>query len=429
MSAAETQLAPAARKRLVDGMLVRAFLENIPEYVYFKDRESRFLAVSASLVRYYGVGSPLDLIGRTDLEIGSLDNAGAFLADEQRIIRTGEGFVGRPEKTTWADGRVTWCLTTKLPLRNAAGAIVGTFGISKDITQEKELEQSIARAHRDLVDASRLAGMAEVATGVLHNVGNVLNSLNLSAAVIGGTLRESKAGSLAKAAELLRENRGRLAAYLSRDPKGRLIPDFLETLAKALMEERRHLLEEATGLARNLDHIKDIVAMQQAYASTAGVLEPLDATTLMEDALRMNAAALSRHTVEVARDYAAVPAVWAERGKVLQVLINLIRNAKYALDECSAPRRVMTLGIQPAGPDRVLFIVSDNGVGIPPENLTKIFSHGFTTRVGGHGFGLHSSALAAKELSGSLTATSQGRGTGATFTLSLPACLPAAKAD
>lgn len=161
--------------------------------------------------------------------------------------------------------------------------------------------------------------------------------------------------------------------------------------------------------------------MQQSYATMVGVVEPLDPTTLMEDAVRMNAGALARHDVAVERRFDSVPPVLAEKAKVLQILINLIRNAKYAADEGPSAEKLITLRIEQASPDRVRLVVHDNGVGIPPENLEKIFVHGFTTRASGHGFGLHSSMIVAQEMKGSLTVHSDGVGRGATFILELPA--------
>jgi signal transduction histidine kinase len=271
------------------------------------------------------------------------------------------------------------------------------------------------------MDASRLAGMAEVATGVLHNVGNVLNSLNVSATVIASGLRQHKAESLAKVCALLDEHAADLGNFLTQDPKGKLIPDFLKSLSRHATEEAERLVGEVESLQGNINHIKEIVTMQQTYATMVGILEPLDAASLFEDSLRMNAAALLRHDVSVVRDFRPVAPVLAERGKVLQILINLIRNAKYAMDEGRANARILTARIEAGPTGTVRFVVEDNGVGIPEENLTRIFSHGFTTRVHGHGFGLHSSALAAKELHGSLSVRSDGAGKGAVFTLELPA--------
>jgi signal transduction histidine kinase len=264
--------------------------------------------------------------------------------------------------------------------------------------------------------------MAEVATGVLHNVGNVLNSINVSTNVLAESLHHSRVGSVAKLSVLLHEHAGDLGGFLTADARGQRILPYLDTLADHLTGEQQRLLSELESLRRNVDHIKDIVSMQQNYAKVIGVVESLSPADLFEDALRMNAAALSRHDIEVVREFKPTPSVRVERHKVLQILINVIRNAKYAVDEGGQANRRLDLGIEPVG-GMVRFSIRDNGIGIPPENITRIFSHGFTTRKDGHGFGLHSSALAAQEMGGTLKAQSDGPGRGAIFILELP-CAP-----
>ncbi len=423
MSDVDPPPAPAANAAAaVDpAMLLQALLDGLPDHVYFKDRQSRFIAASASQARALGAASAAALIGRRDDDFFDSDHAARAVADEQMIMRTGEPVLGKLERETWPDGHVTWVLTHKLPLRDARGEIMGTFGISRDVTAAKETEFSLQRAERELVDATRTAGVAEVATGVLHNVGNVLNSLNVSAGIVEAGLRQSRLENLAKVSAMLREHSANLGEFLTRDPKGKIIPEFLASLAQHALVERERLLKEAQSFQTNLDHIKEIVAMQQSYATMVGITEPLQPAQMMEDALRMNASALVRHSVRVIREFQPVPPVLAEKGKVLQVLVNLIRNAKYATDGARQEERIITLGVRPADGDRVRFIVEDNGVGIAPENLSRIFTHGFTTRLGGHGFGLHSSLKAAQEMNGTLTAHSDGPGLGAVFTLELPA--------
>ena len=417
---------PVARTTQVDRALISALLDRVPDYVYFKDRESRFLAVSKSLVRFLGRDSAAEVVGKSDADFFEPTLVATALADEQRILRTGQPMLGKLEQVTRPNGDIAWVVSSKLPLKDARGAIIGTFGLSKDVTRTREMEAALAKAHKDLVDASRTAGMAEVATGVLHNVGNVLNSLNVSASVITSGLRQSKAESLARLGALLREHQHDLAAFLTHDPKGRRVAEFIRSLAHHAMEERTRLLQEIAELQKNVDHIKDIVSMQQTYATMVGVVESLDPVAMMEDSLRMNAAALVRHEVEVKRDFHPVPPILAEKAKVLQILVNLIRNAKYACDESPTADKRVTMRIVPAPTaDRVQLIVEDTGVGIPAENLTRIFAHGFTTRANGHGFGLHSAANAAREMKGSLTALSRGAGQGATFILELPAATPA----
>jgi PAS domain S-box-containing protein len=322
------------------------------------------------------------------------------------------------------DGQVAWVIFTRLRLQQPDGN-VEYLSTVVDITASKQAERELAEKNRHLVELSRTAGMAEVATGVLHNVGNVLNSLNVSATLIATGLRASKADSLARLSELLQAHSADLAAFLTQDPKGRRLPELIASLAAHSLAERERLLAETASLQQNVDHIRDIVTMQQSYATAASMAEPLDATRLMEDALRMNQGTLQNQAVRVQRAYRDSIPVFAEKSKVLQILINLISNAKQACVEGGSGDKVITLGVEPAG-DYVRFTVTDTGVGISPENLTRIFAHGFTTKVNGHGFGLHSSANAAKEMRGSLTAASDGPGLGAAFILELPLAHPAA---
>ncbi len=528
--------------------MMETFLASVPDAVYFKDERSRFLKCSRALAQYFGVADPARMVGKSDFDFFSAEHAVPAFDDEQRIIRTGEPTVGLVEREVFPDGRVRWALTSKLPLRDGDGRIVGTCGISKDmtalkgaeeelrqrellfrlifehaplgvawkradlgnryhlnatlrrmfdlsdaelpdaslfmdlthredvaaqrelqhrietgqtdsytlekrfvlkdgrlvwgrlsvavvrndsgniiqeiailedITLRKKTEQELADTYKSLLDGSRVAGMAEVATGVLHNVGNVLNSVNVSVNLLAENLQGSRIGNVAKLSALLHEHADDLGTFLASDPRGTRVLPYLDTLADHLTGEQQRFLAEVDSLRQNVDHIKDIVSMQQEYAKVMGVVEELAPADLIEDALRMNAAALTRHDVTLVREIAPSPPVLVERPKVLQILINLIRNAKYALDEGGQPDKRMTVGLAP-GARSVRVIVSDNGIGIPPENLGRVFTHGFTTRKDGHGFGLHSSAVAAKEMGGSLAVHSDGPGRGATFVLELP---------
>jgi signal transduction histidine kinase len=273
--------------------------------------------------------------------------------------------------------------------------------------------------HKQLLETSRQAGMAEVATSVLHNVGNVLNSVNISCAVIATAVRKSHISTVVKIADLFQEHAGNLADFLINDPRGQKLPALLANLATRLMGEQASSLKELRHLADHIDHIKEIVAMQQSYGKIAGVTERVNVTDLVEDSLRMNAGALVRHEVMPIRDYQEVPPITVEKHKVLQILVNLIRNAKYACDESGRGDKKVTLRVSNGG-SGVRISIIDNGVGIPAENMIRIFNHGFTTRKDGHGFGLHSAVLAAQELGGKLVAHSEGPGQGAVFTLELP---------
>jgi signal transduction histidine kinase len=300
-----------------------------------------------------------------------------------------------------------------------------TRELQEQVAARERARTELAEAQESLVLTSHRAGMAEVATGVLHNVGNVLNSINISASVLSERLRHSAVESVSKAAALLQKPQDELARFLTEDTRGKALPGYLQRLGEVLIDDNREMQEEVTALARNVEHIKTIVSMQQSYARVGGVLEELDPKDLVEDALQINNASLGRHSIQLLRDYRPAPRVLVDRHKVLQILVNLVSNARHALNEKEADRRAV-LSIRTAGPDRVRISVTDNGIGIAPENLKRIFSQGFTTRKDGHGFGLHSGAIAARELGGSLTVHSDGVGKGASFTLELPTAGPTA---
>ena len=321
------------------------------------------------------------------------------------------------------DGKARVVLTSSQRLVGPEGQPLGALAIEQDITERRHAEEELERVHKQLITASRQAGMAEVATNVLHNVGNVLNSVNVSASMVSERIKRSKCTGLGKVAALFTEYAADLATFMS-GPKGRHVPAYLTELANELVAERDAAVAELTALRSNVEHIKEIVAMQQGYARLGGVTDTVDVRVLVDDSLRMNEGAFNRHGVTIVRDFEDVPPVRVDKHKVLQILVNVIRNAKYACSEAKGGgERRVTVRVR-ASTSAVLVAVIDTGVGIPRENLDRIFSYGFTTRAEGHGFGLHSSALAARELGGTLRAESPGPGMGATFTLTLPLAAP-----
>lgn len=288
------------------------------------------------------------------------------------------------------------------------------------LRENEEITAKLRETQSELLATARQAGRAEIATNVLHNVGNVLNSVNVSASVISGTLRRSRLAGLVRALAMLKEHEGDIGDFLTRDEKGRMLPGYLAAVGDALSTEHQGMAEELERLSKSLDHIKDIVATQQSHATGGHVIEPVRPADLVEDALCMQGTALARHGIEVERAFEALPQLPLDRGRVLQILVNLISNAKAAMGGLAAAERRIAVRIERPDPARLRISVTDRGEGISPENLTRIFAHGFTTRREGHGFGLHSSALAAREMGGSITARSDGPGQGATFVLELP---------
>ena len=286
-----------------------------------------------------------------------------------------------------------------------------------------ERTAELGTAHKKLIVAARQAGMAEVAIGVLHNVGNVLNSVNVSATIVASKLRHSKVDLLKPVIEIIEEHPTDLAEFIGADRRGQLLPRYLCQLSKQIVVERRELIEELSSLTKNVDHIKQIVNSQQSNSRSASLsLEVVDLAEVMDDAIRINDGALQAAHVEIGRLYDPVPPNVTDRHQVLQILVNLIRNAgsSLGLSGHGVHKLVARIRLSADSSQRLLLEVTDNGIGIPAENLPRIFEHGFTTKSDGHGFGLHTSALAAQTLGGSLRCLSDGLDTGATFTLELP---------
>ncbi len=298
--------------------------------------------------------------------------------------------------------------------------------VVRDLSEQKRIENERSLMNERLMEASRLAGKAEVATAVLHNVGNALNSVNTSAAVLAGMIEGSSAPSLTRVSLLMDKHTADIGHFLADDSAGRLVPAYVSELAQILESERRGALGELTTLMTNIDHIKAIVRMQQTHArARVDVGMDVTAQELVDDALKVSGNSLHRHAVSLQRDYGETVRMTVDRHKVIQILVNLLSNAKDALVACERDVRMIVVRITTDANQFVSVSVTDNGRGIAAENLDNIFNYGFTTKLDGHGFGLHSSAVAAIELGGSLLAHSDGPEQGATFTLKLPREIPA----
>jgi signal transduction histidine kinase len=349
-----------------------------------------------------------------------------------QLTRPLQGFTRAADRVATGDFKVEMDTSRKDEL----GQLAQAFQVMADGVQRREealrrandeLEQRVQERtrevrdiHRQLVDSARRAGMAEIAINVLHNVGNVLNSVQISAQLVQERMSELRLGSVRKLGALLEEHRSDLPGFLTQDKRGRSIPTFLSQLGQSLEEERQEMNTLLEEVRRHTEHIGTIINLQRSYAQAPQVLERVALGELLEDAVRINAAGLALHQVRVERHLAELSPVVTDKHKVLMILVNLISNARYAMEQKPPEERRLTLKLERLAEEHVLIEVSDTGIGIAPEQLTRIFQYGFTTREGGHGFGLHSSALAAQVLGGSLTVHSDGPGKGATFKLELP---------
>ena len=390
-----------------------SIFDNAVDGIFRSTAEGQFLAANPAMARILGYASIEELIQE---KIGvpwlrcARPEEGARL---KSIVEKQSEVVRLEYQTCRKSGEKIWVSENIRTMRDVNGHVCCYEGTLEDVTALKTM-------HTQLLKVSRQADMAEVATGVLHNVGNVFNSVNVSSTLVTEKLGNSHLGYLGKAVALLQEHEADLGAFLTNDPRGRQLPGYLGLLAVNLAKERESVVEEVELLRKNVDHIKDIISIQQGYAKMSGLVEVVRVTELIEDTLRMNSAGLARRDVEIVRDYdPQAPEIFTVKQKVLQILVNLVGNAKHACDASAQKNKRIAVSVK-ANEDGVRIAITDNGVGIPPENLSRVFEHGFTTRKNGHGFGLHSGALTARELGGALTAHSDGAGCGATFVLELP---------
>jgi PAS domain S-box-containing protein len=401
--------------------LFRNTFDQAPIGIAHADRRGRLLRYNQAFCAMLGF-DPGELANKPIGDLTHHDDIARVSAELKRLWNGEVRSVDLEKRHIRKDGSLHWVRITTALVREGDGKPEYSVEFVRDISARKESAEELERVHKQLMIASRQAGMAEVATNVLHNVGNILNSVNISASLVTERVKQSKAPGVSRLAALLQEKGAALGEFLANDERGKRIPEYLTSLGKQLLSDQKMALEELTSLRDNLEHIKDTVAMQQSYAKLCGVTETVAVADLVEDSLRLNAGAFVRHGVTLRREFNEVPPITVDKHKVLQILVNLVRNAKYACDESGRADKLLTLRIESA-PAGVRICVIDNGVGIPAENMSRLFTHGFTTRVDGHGFGLHSGALAAQELGGSLLVTSDGPGRGATFILELP-CRP-----
>lgn len=410
----------AERSLAYERDLFSIFLDSIPDRIYFKDLESKYVRCSKAMAKEFGLADGREIKGKSAFNFFSEEYAKTTYEIEKNIIESRETVEGVIDRESWKDGRESWILSTKLPWTDKNGNVIGTIGISKDLTSVKESEKELNVINQQLVEASRHAGMAEIATGILHNVGNVLNSANVSLSVIGDAIKQSKVDTFAKVNQLISENSHDLPTFFAENEKGKQIPGFLSKLSDRLVSDKHKLLAEVDDLAKGINHIKEIISMQQSYARVSSPVETLKVSDLFTDALHIHKGAFDRHKIRIERDFADLKPIKVDKHRVLQILVNLLHNAKYACDESDAEDKIVTIRTLSDKEDHVTLEVEDNGVGIAEENLERIFRHGFTTREKGHGFGLHSCAISAEDIGGTLSVRSDGLGHGAVFSLVLP---------
>lgn len=321
------------------------------------------------------------------------------------------------------DGQLYWLyvithLEAEKNLNKPTQILSGTV---MDITERKQAENEMQKLHQQLLITARQAGMSEVATSVLHNVGNILNSVNVSISLIKEFLSQYNIKNLIQVSQMIEDHKSQ-SDYLLSDSKGKLIPEYLVSLAKKMDQDFQAISNEATNLDVHLQHIKDIVVLQKDLSGLHGIKDKIFLNDTIDLAIKMASSSFHAVDIEIIKNYQVNMELLLDKSRLLQILVNLIKNAKESYNSCQ-DKKLKKITISIKKPDKKPYVnisVEDNGVGIAEDKITTVFSLGYTTKRDGHGFGLHSSAISAVEVGGRLWAESEGINKGSTFILQLP---------
>ena len=289
--------------------------------------------------------------------------------------------------------------------------------ITKQKNQLSKTLKELRETQKMLTDTAHRAGMAEIATGILHNIGNILNSVKVSSQILKEKVKSSKVNNLQKVLTLMEEHTDDLGKFITSNEKGKMLPPYLLKVGTALKTEQDNSLEELSTLHKGINHIEEIIAVQQSYAGVSGLIEKVKLSKMMDDVLKMHSEIFRKYKIKIIKKYSKTKPILIEKGKFIQVLVNLLKNAKESLETKDEKNRIISINISEDDQHQIIEII-DNGPGISKENLTKIFSYGFSTKKNGKGFGLHTSALAMTEMKGKLLAKSKGKG--AKFVMFVP---------
>ena len=408
---ASAQDALATSKVYVDNVL-----RSMADSLLVIDANLTIGAVNPSLLALLGYGED-ELIGQAPgLIFGEEFAQGSIIED---LLLQGS-VSGIESSFLTSDGRLIPISVSGSMMQDEQGQFQGLVCVAQDITARKQMEEEKLELHEQLLDTSRKLGMAEVASDVLHNVGNALNSINVSIGVIADLLKNSMVGDVGRISQLFHKHREDLGNFFSSNPKGIQIPAYLEKLAGQLVEEQQVAIAELARLRENAQNAQQCVAVQQDLAKPSGIIEEISVIELMEEALTLNQELLENSQIDVSREFQEIPQLIVDKHQVLEVMVDVIRNACQAMASVSTKQLIVRAKLIPGPPDSVCLEVQDSGVGIAADDLIKIFGQGYNTKNGGRGMSLHSGALMAKNLGGALRAHSEGIGHGATFSLELP---------
>lgn len=396
--------------------LLYTLINSIPDFIYIKDNQSHFIIANNRLAKVMHFDSPEELIGKTDMDFYPKEMAEKFYNDEQEIIRSKKPLINCIESALDENGNTILLSTTKIPILNDEQEVIAIIGIGRDVTELKLAEEKIREREVQLANES---GKTEVIVDILHNIGNVLNSVNVSVVKIHEHLEDSKLNRLTDTLTLINENNINLGDYLQHDEKGKLIPTYLQKLSESLQQEQALILSETNQLEKRLEVINHILELQQDVNKATLYTKEERLDEMIETALDLLRSKIENRRIKMLLSIDKEMKIVCIRSTIIHVFVNLIKNAIESLEERKHEDGRIEIEAHQDN-DHSIIEIRDNGVGIEASNIKTIFNHGFTTKPSGYGFGLHSCATTIQEIHGTIYAKSEGKNKGCAMVIIIP---------
>jgi PAS domain S-box-containing protein len=358
------------------------------------------------------------LIGTNYTEIMDKENAAKVYQCYNKIYQENLNHEEIEYRIQTSEGNWVYIKALVAPLKNAADDIIGFGAIARNYTKQLKADREIEKMHKKNIDMAHAAGMAEMASDTLHNVGNVLNSIKISAESISETFRTGTYDfkNLIQATNLLNQKFNCTDDFIANDPNNKKLLEYLVLFSDGLQQEKLQTLENIDRLLKGVRVVENIVAAQQTYASLESMMDSHNLKDIVEDSITLKNDLLERYSIKIEKDFKSVNKVHVQKSKLVHILLNLIHNAADAMVSEPPEQRKLSFVIEQSE-GAVFLEVKDSGQGIPTDKHQKIFTHGYTTKDDGHGFGLHSSAKYMAEMNGKIWVENNVDQSGVTFIL------------
>jgi PAS domain S-box-containing protein len=395
-----------------------SLMDNMPDAIYFKDKESRFIRVSAYMVNKHLANHPgatiNDLIGKTDFDLQDEKHAREAYEDEQEIQKTRKPKIDYIEKEIAEDGSERWVATTKLPMLNAQGEIVGTFGISRDVTKIKMLEK---QQHEAMLDKAVAQGRFEIASEVMHDIGNAISGFGSHLSRIKRMQENASIKNLGSLITYFEEQKATIANAIG-DSKASAVINILESIVHTQHENEQETIKSVTEQLNIISNIEEILNIQRKYISgyESKDRKTVNLKDIIDDSLSMLLSFINKNNIDVSLNIANdLPAIKGDRTKLMQLMLNLLKNSIEATEGNKHTKNISINAYMEDG--RLMLEVKDNGQGFDNGLTDKLFQRGFSTKANGRGVGLYNCRAIVESHEGIIDIASEGQGKGTTTTI------------